>query len=818
MAKKTITQPPLVEDARVIKTNKGGLEIGDSGTPIYSGIISDDYNPLFRGQRAIEIFDEMRKSDGTIASIVQAVMLPILRAKWHIQPGDDSLDAEIHKEFIEKAFFELPTTTWSDTLRQALLSMPLGVNVFEKVFGIRNIDGKDYIIWEKLAPRSPRTIQAWQTETGEPGIQQRKTSGGVVSIPMDKLLIFTHQKEGDNFEGFSILRPAYKHWHIKNTLYKIDAIAAERQGLGVPFAKLPEGYSESDRAKAEAILKNMRANDQAFLIVPKGYEIGFLDMFARTTRDLSPSISHHNREITKSVLAQFLELGSDSAGSFALSKDQTSLFLQSLETVADSICDIFIRYAIKQLVDFNFQGVKEYPRLCYAGLTRVDVKNIADTYKTLIDAKGINNDAADEQYLRNLLGLPERTSDAEEMDQEDSTHSMDHADEVDDAIEEVGLSEFKSDIKKKSFPKRKEIKDSIQSKIKDKSLSDKIAFLKKNISSVHHVRGHLKDKKDMQSFFSDVNTELHVELSLLKKLSLADAEPFRSFRALTSAEKRVDFSSIEQNMDRIEDSFDEKTRELLDAEKEKFMKKLSKAVANEDTQAIKDATIAAQAAYAKIIKESMKESYEYGKNKAAKELGVDVPSNAREALARIDIQADAIAESHIAQITTGAKTAAVEALSKGESAIAALAAADAVADSIIDDVVYDTARIAMPALINTGRSNVFESNSDKIYALQRSELLDYSTCPYCLSVDGRIVEKSDPFAKNTIFHTNCRGIWVAILIDEEELPRIDGIPKSIKDRFGDVVNDLIQPRVPQTKKDSAARKEAERRAKRQANQ
>jgi hypothetical protein len=51
-----------------------------------------------------------------------------------------------------------------------------------------------------------------------------------------------------------------------------------------------------------------------------------------------------------------------------------------------------------------------------------------------------------------------------------------------------------------------------------------------------------------------------------------------------------------------------------------------------------------------------------------------------------------------------------------------------------------------------------------------------------------------------LFHSNCRGIWVAILKDEEELPSIGGIPKSIRDRFGDAVNDLIQPKSPIKKK------------------
>jgi hypothetical protein len=53
-------------------------------------------------------------------------------------------------------------------------------------------------------------------------------------------------------------------------------------------------------------------------------------------------------------------------------------------------------------------------------------------------------------------------------------------------------------------------------------------------------------------------------------------------------------------------------------------------------------------------------------------------------------------------------------------------------------------------------------------------------------------------------------------MDEEEKPSIGGIPQSLHDRFGDAVNDLIQPRTLQNTKTSLARKEVEKRLKRQA--
>src|SRR3954464_12175070 len=83
-----------------------------------------------------------------------------------------------------------------------------------------------------------------------------------------------------------------------------------------------------------------------------------------------------------------------------------------------------------------------------------------------------------------------------------------------------------------------------------------------------------------------------------------------------------------------------------------------------------------------------------------------------------------------------------------------------------------------------------------------AQILDSRTCNYCLSVDGRVIERDDPFGRNTIFHSSCRGIWVSILMDEEDKPSIGGIPQSLKDRFGDAVDDLIQPRTPQNTKNS----------------
>lgn len=747
-----------------------GLEIGETGTKIFSGFIREEYNAKLQGIEGIKVYDEMRKSDGTVQGMMRACTLPVRRAKWLVNPGSDEAADEEIQQFVTKALFDLQSIKWDDILRQALLALPLGVMLFEKVFTIANVDGKDRVIWDKFAPRLAKSVLAWQMRDGGAGIQQILVKGGIVDIPEWKLLYFINEREGDNYWGSPMLRAAYKHWYIKNNLYKIDAIAAERQGLGIPKVKMPLNYTEEDRSKAETILKNIRANEHAFVIEPYDYEISFMDMMSSTTRDLQPAISHHNREMSKSILAQFLELGSAQHGSQALSTDQTDLFLQSEEAVGNMICDT-INPAIKELVDLNFNDVENYPTLAYAGISRIDVAGLATTYQTFVTAGAIKAGPSDEPYLRELMGMPER-------------------DQSDDPTPEE-QAQLDADAKAAQDKIAQNNPDDPANKNK-KEMSDKGADAKKKIRGAGGACGH----------------EAHA--------SFSEGDVFKSWRKLTFAEEKVNWDALQTKLDELEEGFDATTQDLLHAERDQFVSDLTKALAAGDKNAVKEATLNVKAAYAKIIKDAMNEAFEYGKTTASREMGVKVPPNPREVLSQIDIQADAIADQHISQITADAKNAMVTALSKGESNAVALAAADTAASDSIDELTSNTSSIVLSGSVNNGRSAAFDANSENIYALQRSEILDSATCNYCLSVDGRIVEKDDPFAQNTIFHSNCRGIWVEIMLSEEDLPPIGGIPQSIKDRFGNAVNDLIQPKVPQTKANTLARKEVERRAKRKA--
>ena len=196
----------------------------------------------------------------------------------------------------------------------------------------------------------------------------------------------------------------------------------------------------------------------------------------------------------------------------------------------------------------------------------------------------------------------------------------------------------------------------------------------------------------------------------------------------------------------------------------------------------------------------------YGKNAAAKEMNVQAPSNPQQMLTIIDEEVDLIAKAHASQLTKMAKQGLLDGLKKQAALNVLMGELHEQMTRQIEKLTGDTSGIVAGGYLNQGRNTVFEAYADDIYALQRSEILDVRTCNYCLSIDNRIIEKTDSFARNGIFHTHCRGIWVEILQAEQEKPSIGGIPQTLRDRFGNAVNALIQPKNPVVKKNSPANK------------
>lgn len=386
------------------KPEKG--EIGDSQGMLVNGfVLNSEYRSDLRGIRGVRTFREMIAGDATVRQLVQICTLPIRSLKWTIQEASDKPQDKEIKDFVVDVFDNMERT-FDQYLFEALLHLPLGRYVHELCYDFHRKDGRIGI--EKLAARPPETIYQWLIDDPDPHMVQR-TVHGVYNIPFEKSVVLVNEQEGYNFEGFSILRPAFPHYYLKSKLYLIDAMSAERQGLGIPEAKIPNGATADQKSEMIKLLQDMRAMEKGYVTYPASWNVGFMDMMAKTLKDMMPSIEHHDTQIMKAGLAAFLQLGTarGATGSYALSENNSQFFIMALEAVRDYIKEILNKQLIKRIVDINFQ-TDSYPYFITDSLNRIDVKNLADAVSSFVTSGTLTATPDVEDTVRKSLELPEK--------------------------------------------------------------------------------------------------------------------------------------------------------------------------------------------------------------------------------------------------------------------------------------------------------------------------------------------------------------------------------------------------------------------------
>lgn len=414
----------LVEAEGVDLSKRKAPEIGATGLEVFGGMITGDivdHNRDWLDQKRFETVDHMRRGDSTVAATLASITLPILATEAHVVAkvgtDEETPDPEVQKvaDFVnEQLFGGGMDKSWQSFLREAMLYQAYGHYPFEKVFKV--ISEGEYsgmIGWEKFAPRHPSTLDGWYfTRHGDPvRVTQTVTSdaapeGMPVAIPTSKMIIFTNQEEAGNPLGISVLRPAYKHWRYKDGFYAVQAIAIERQGAGVPYAQYPQGTPDPELDKTEEMLQNIQAHEQSYFMFAEDWEVGFTAMGAQSVLNPSNAIEHHDAMIPKAVLAGFLNLPQDGKGSYALSEDSSGFFNFSLQTSANYLADIITRQAIREITDYNWPGLGQYPKLRFDRVGHLGMGQVLEAIEKSVNAEVLTPDIGLENRVRDYLNLP----------------------------------------------------------------------------------------------------------------------------------------------------------------------------------------------------------------------------------------------------------------------------------------------------------------------------------------------------------------------------------------------------------------------------
>jgi hypothetical protein len=378
-------------------------------------LYENETTPELIWPQSVFVFDQMRRQDAQVASVLRAVTLPVRRTPWRIDPS--GARARVVKFVADDLGLPIvgknPTApprlkdrfSWQEHLRQALMMLVFGHMYFEQVYRVD--DGGTAAHLRKLAPRPPKTIERIDVapDGGLMGIKQywTSTTEQPKPIPVDRLVAYVHDREGGNWLGNSLLRPAYKHWLIKDRLLRVQAQTIERNGMGIPLYKAQDGAETDDIAKGAAMAQAWRAGEAAGSAVPFGADL-VLRGVEGTLPDADPAIRYHDEQIARAVLAHFLNLGTQT-GSWALGTTFADFFTLSLQTLAQQIADTATQHIIEDLVDANFGENEPAPRLVFDEIGSRQAAT-AEALKSLVDAGIVHPDQVLEETSRQQYGLP----------------------------------------------------------------------------------------------------------------------------------------------------------------------------------------------------------------------------------------------------------------------------------------------------------------------------------------------------------------------------------------------------------------------------
>lgn len=403
-----------------VPVTERGYVSADSGP--WSVLDDAEETPELRWPQSIEVYDQMRRQESQIISVLRAVTLPIRRTSWWIDPAGarDEVAARIGQDLGLPLVGEEAVPgrskdrfSWPDHLRMALLMLPFGHSFFEQTYRIEN--GLAHL--HKLGWRPPRTISRIDvaSDGGLVAIHQHATvERKDPRIPVSQLVAYVHDREGGNWLGQSLLRGAYRPWLLKDRALRTQDISLRRNGLGVPKytgSELPDTIVGKERQELEqreldtglVLATKYRSGENAGAAIPHGAQLSFDGVTGRLP-DTNGPIRYHDEQIARAVLAHFLNLGTET-GSWALGTTFADFFVLSLQTVALQIQDITNAHVIEDLVEINWGPDEQPPRLVFDEIGSRH-QATAEAIKMLIECGAITRDAVLEQHLRNKYGLP----------------------------------------------------------------------------------------------------------------------------------------------------------------------------------------------------------------------------------------------------------------------------------------------------------------------------------------------------------------------------------------------------------------------------
>lgn len=433
----------MADDSVIEKRPRLDLDvIGSTGLPVWHGRVYDEYLSVLQGEKGRKILREMSEQDSIIGGILFGIEMLARQVPWTIVPADETKRARKYADHFESCYKDMKPT-WESTISEMFSMLPFGWSWLEILYKHRNginpddptrdslfDDGR--VGWRGWAIRSQETLHEWIYDEDEKSVNYRELIGmrqlappdyRMVDIPRKKSLHFTTRSRRENPEGVSLLRNAYRSWYMKKNIEQIEAIGIERDLAGLPIMWAPENLFSADASGDEKALLEMlkkivtsiKRDEQEGILMPMAfdeeknplYKLELLSTGGERQFDTNAIVGRYNEGIAMSMLADFILMGHQSTGSYALSDNKTALLATALGATLDAMVAEINTEAHPQLQRLNGWPLELTPQLHHGDIESADLTKLGDFLKKLADSGMILfPNPVLEKFVLSQAGLP----------------------------------------------------------------------------------------------------------------------------------------------------------------------------------------------------------------------------------------------------------------------------------------------------------------------------------------------------------------------------------------------------------------------------
>jgi hypothetical protein len=366
--------------------------------------------------RSVWTFARMRH-DPQLAAILKVYTLAITRARWSIDPAGcrDEVAARVADDLglpvlgvdEEPSGARRRAFTFAEHLRLSLLDLVYGHMFFEQTYA--EADGG----WRlaTVQERMPQTVAEVKLNPDgtiryveqEAGIGSRTPTQ--ITTADHRLVAYANEREGSNYFGRSLLRPAYGMWLIKDQVLRVHATSIRRFGMGIPYAENKPGATPQEIAETSRMVANLKATEHMGASLPHGATLKLAGLTG-SAPDAVAFLDYLDRQMTRATLTSLLDMATSTRGSRSLGETIMDVMVYAQQAVADNHADTATGQIVVPLVDANWGEDEPAPRVVCEDVG-ADLELTAEDIFNLMRAGALIGDPELWAWMRDRYRLPD---------------------------------------------------------------------------------------------------------------------------------------------------------------------------------------------------------------------------------------------------------------------------------------------------------------------------------------------------------------------------------------------------------------------------